>query len=73
MKFQACDNTGRFVSDLFGPVRKPHCWFSHEAAQIFKYQLHQLSPLFVLKRNTKGVKKVRGKVPACPYFVYQLN
>ena len=62
MKFQACDNTGRFVSDLFGPVRKPHCWFSHEAAQIFKYQLHQLSPLFVLKgKHRSEIRRVLKK------------
>ena len=28
-----------------GPVRKPHCWFSHEAAQLFGYMFIISSPI----------------------------
>ena len=35
-KFQAsCSFLCLYRLVCVGPVRKPHCWFSHEAAQLF--------------------------------------
>ena len=34
-----------------GPVRKPHCWFSHEAAHVIKMLLLEL--YCVLQQNTQ--------------------
>ena len=36
LKFQASSSFLCLYSPVcVGPVRKPHCWFSHEAAQMF--------------------------------------
>ena len=32
-----------YRSVIVGPVRKPHCWFSHEAAHILPFQVSQVS------------------------------
>ena len=47
-KFQAsCSFLCLYRSVCVGPVRKPHCWFSHEAAQILIIVLHDSFTLWV--------------------------
>ena len=41
-----------YRSVCVGPVRKPHCWFSHEAAQIQKESLqimNKIGKMFLIK------------------------
>ena len=50
-----------------GPARKPHCWFSHEMAQIFQIKLG-------LYPKTWSPPAVRLPVPSCsPVRLHQLN
>ena len=43
----------------FGPVRKPHCWFSHKAAQILLY-----SGPKVCTSQLYGIRTIVGILPA---------
>ena len=42
-----------YRSVCVGPVRKPHCWFSHEAAQIMPF-IVSLKVFLFLFRNVKS-------------------
>ena len=69
-KFQASSSfLCLYRSVCVGPVRKPHCWFSHEAAQLLCYCLrHVLSSRINEpprgKTNNVVSEQVRHK-PAC--------
>ena len=50
-KFQASSLLLCFYSLVcVGPVRKPHCWFSHEAAQMFHQEskIHDVGHLYLV-------------------------
>ena len=48
-KFQASSHLLCLYSPVYvGPVRKPHCWFSHEAAQMYLLAVYANSKVFVI-------------------------
>ena len=45
-----------------GPGRKPHCWFSHEAAQMYSVLLYRHNSM----RNVSHLMQVDGKMVSIP-------